>query len=396
MSSQPKDVPLAVVLGGQANGLSFLRSLGRRTPTLMLAGHDPGSRFGFTLELPDAEAQPEMWLRVLDRMGAHLTQPGILLPTSDPLVLLVARSIERLGSHYSALVPRREVAESIVDKRTQYEHAIQVGIPIPETHFPDSVAELRALAPRLSYPRLLKPYRSHITKARLGAKALIVGGPEQLVDQYARYVNHTDQLMVQDVVPGGEDALFGYVALWDADGREHSAITRRKLRQYPPRIGNGSLQVSVEQPEVMELGRRLITSLDYRGPVAVEFKRDARDGLFRLIEINPRTGASNQLTIDAGVDMPWFIYQMASRSGTVPTPPPPYRRGVQWLYEELDFRAYRAARAAGEITLGQWLASIRRTRSWAYWAWDDPAPFTRRLTAYLRARARRDSLDAIV
>ena len=77
------------------------------------------------------------------------------------------------------------------------------------------------------------------------------------------------QTMVQQIIPGGDRALVGYLAFWDG-GREIAWLTKRKLRQNPPGFGDGSLQVSAELPEVAELSRRLLRALDYRGFVGVD------------------------------------------------------------------------------------------------------------------------------
>lgn len=390
LRTRPAGSPVAVVLGGQANGLSYLRSLGRRrVPTLMLAGHDPGSRYGRTLELPDAVRQPEDWLAILDRVGRSLPTPGVLIPTSDPLVLLVAQHAAELGARFRFVVPEAHVVESIVNKRSQYQHAAAAGVPIPATHFPSSGKELRALAGELAYPCLLKPYESHLSKQAIGAKAIIAQNPEELLAGYDRYAaDH--RLLVQDLIPGADDCLFGYVAFWDPVGTEHSWITRQKLRQYPRAIGNGSLQQTVDRPEVAEVGRRLIQSYDYRGPVAVEFKWDHRDDSFRLMEINARSGASNQLGVDAGVDFPWLIYTTAlETSGRPVAKPPPFRPGVKWIYEELDFRAFLDLRSTDHMTLRGWLASVRGVESWAFWSLRDPRPFLSRAFAYVRGSVRR-------
>jgi len=381
----PAERPTAVVLGGQANGLSYLRSLGRRkVPTLMLAGSDPGSRYGRTLEMPDAVRFPERWLEVLHRIGASLPTPGVLIPTSDPLVLLVARHAAELEREFRFVVPSAEVVEGIVNKKAQYERAQAADIPIPETHFPTSSDELRELAAAYSYPRLLKPYRSHLSKQAMGAKAIIAHDADELIAAYERHADSHD-LMVQDLVPGDDATLFGYVAFWDPVGCEHSWFTRQKLRQYPTGIGNGSLQVTVEAPEVADLGRRLIQSYDYRGPVAVEFRWDERDGSYRLIEINARSGASNQLGITAGVDVPWIVYRTAVARAGERVPAAHARVGVKWMYEELDFRAYRVLRQSEGWTLRRWLATLRGVRSWALWSPRDPKPLLLKLVALVRS-----------
>ncbi len=113
---------------------------------------------------------------------------------------------------------------------------------------------------------------------------------------------------MQEWIPGPDTELYGYLAFWDADGREHSWMTKRKERQHPLGIGSGATQISVDAPEVAELSRRLLAAFGWRGLVGVEWKRDERDRGFRLVEINPRTVIGNQLAISAGVDLPWIAY----------------------------------------------------------------------------------------
>jgi predicted ATP-grasp superfamily ATP-dependent carboligase len=43
----------------------------------------------------------------------------------------------------------------------------------------------------------------------------------------------------------------------------------------------------------------------------VEFKKDQRDGRFKLMEINPRFWGSLNLAIQSGVDFPYLFYDMA-------------------------------------------------------------------------------------
>ena len=42
----------------------------------------------------------------------------------------------------------------------------------------------------------------------------------------------------------------------------------------------------MHEPEVEPLGFRLLKSMGYHGIASVEFKRDPRDGQFKLMEVN--------------------------------------------------------------------------------------------------------------
>lgn len=374
--------PLAIVFGGDANPLSYVRSLGRRgIPTLMVDSWralGTYSRFGEHVLLPPLNDRPDLWLELLDLIGSRLPQPGVLLPTSDRSVVVVARNRERLARQFRFVVPDPETVEALVDKRAQYELAQREGIPMPRVDFPDSLDDTKTLAEEVAYPCLVKPYVSDTARSALdgtpfgGRKLFVARSAAELVETYERIVDLGVAVMIQELVPGPDDALYGYLGFWDGDGRERAWLTKRKLRQNPPGFGDGSLQITVDEPEVAELSRRLLSSLGYRGLVATEFKRDARDGSFRLIEVNPRSPTSNQMAITAGVDFPWLAY--CHLTGADDGATTNGRAGVKWVHEPWDLAAFRALRRTGDISLRSWLGSRRGVRSRAIWARDDPMP----------------------
>jgi predicted ATP-grasp superfamily ATP-dependent carboligase len=369
--------PPAVILGTSWNGLSFARSLGRRrVPVLLLESkRNLGSytRYGKVLTLPPVDDDPQAWISVLRFVGDRLTNPGVLVPMGDGHVLFLSQYEDLLSPSFRFIAPAPEAVEQIVNKRLQYAVAQQAGIPIPRTYFPESVEELREVAAELRFPTLLKPYKSHVGFGALGQKVLLARSTGELVSGYQRFAARGVETMVQQIVPGGDRALFGYLAIWDRDGRELAWLTKQKLRQSPPGFGNGSLQVTVEAPEVADLSRRLLRAFDYRGFVGVEFKRDATTGTLHLMEINPRTVSGNQMAISGGVDLPWIGYRYLTGSdggGKAPA----FRPGVKFLNEDLDVHAYVALRRSEGMTFGQWVRSIRGTTSTAIWARDDPLP----------------------
>ena len=394
--------PLAVVLGGGAGGLSYARSLGRRRIPILLvdspggiAGH---SRFVWPFTLRGPLQYPAEWVELLDRVASCLASPGVLLPTNDVLTGLVARHADHLEKSFRFIVPSLPVVRSIVDKRTQYEHAQAAGIPIPITHFPESASDAERVAATVRYPCLFKPYESALGRVAMRpvpggtgirSKALIVQSRDELFACFARFATAETRFMVQEFVPGGDNALFGYFAFWDDEGRERAWLTKQKIRQFPLVIGSGSLQVTVVAPEVADLSRELLRSFGFRGLVNVEFKFDARDGTYRLIEINPRSASANQIAVSAGVDFPWLVYRYLTRPEDRGSPTDGFRPGVKWVNEDLDFQAFLALRKAGDLTLWRWIRSLRGTRSWAVATPRDPAPFLSQIVAHVGGRFRK-------
>jgi predicted ATP-grasp superfamily ATP-dependent carboligase len=375
----PPATPPAILLGvGSTNDLSALRSFTRRgIPTLHLVSQrllGSFSRFGFRVRMPPVEHEPEAWLRMLDRVASALGSPAALFALSDEHCELVARNAERWRAQLRFVVPDAETFARIVDKRRQYTAAAAVGVRTPITFYPEDGAELASLAPTLSYPVILKPHTSYVGRPQIGnRKVVVVATPDELLAAFARCTASGVRFMVQQIVPGGDDAIFWYSGFWDAQGRERAWFTVQKLRQFPAGFGDGCLQRTIDAPAIVDESRRLLTAFRYRGLVMVEFKRDATDGTWILMEINPRTVSGNQLGITAGVDLAWIAYRHLV-GGDDATPAPRFRSGVRYVNEEWDVLAFLEARAAGRLTLGAWLRSLVGVRAWAIAAWDDPGP----------------------
>lgn len=384
--------PLAVVLGASVNGLSFVRSLARRGVPTLLLDSDPligrHTRHGRVQLLPSAEEYPEQWMELLEHVGSGVDDPPVLVTTSDVHGVLVAEHAEPLSRYFRFLIPSAATMERIVDKRSQYAIAEAAGIPIPKSHFPESLQGAADVAGQMSYPCILKPYKSHVARRKTAKKVAVVHSSEELIREYERIANAEVRYMIQEIIPGEDDALFGYLAFWDATGREHAWLTKRKLRQNPPHYGDGSLQITVEAPEVAALSRRLLKAFDYRGFVGVEFKYDARDQTYRLMEINPRTVSGNQLAISAGVDFPWIGYRYLTAADAAQVQSDRFRPGVKYVNEEWDFKAYLALRKSGQLTLWSWLRSLRGVEARAVLAWDDPLPLAAVIWRFLRAGIR--------
>jgi predicted ATP-grasp superfamily ATP-dependent carboligase len=81
-------------------------------------------------------------------------------------------------------------------------------------------------------------------------------------------------------------------------------------------------------PELADAAVALLLALEFHGIAQVEFKRDPRDGTFKLIEVNPRLWEWHGLAAACGVDFPRIAYL-----DSVGRPPPPARMdgdGRRW------------------------------------------------------------------
>ncbi len=286
MRESPRGIaPTAIVLGITTNGLSFVRSLGRRgTPVLMMdtPGGKPAmtSRFGTSLPMPDICAAPESWLSQLGDIARQASCPPVLIPTGDEHVLFVSQYRDELRQRFRFRIPPAGVAEMLCNKRRQYQFLIERGVLLPRTAFVDGEVDVARLAQdSVGFPCVLKPCFSHRWwRQRTGVKLEIARGADELQRAYRRMSATGESLLLQEFIPGDDRAFHGYLGYYGAAGRPLAALTKQKLRQYPPLCGNGSLQISTRNRRVAELSEYILRGLNYEGLVAIEYKLDRRDG----------------------------------------------------------------------------------------------------------------------
>lgn len=371
--------PAIIVGNGSTNDLSFVRSLSRHgIPTILIIGQrqlGSFSRYGLRIRMPTVEDEPQAWLEILEVAGSLLRAPPVLFALSDEHCAFVSRNAECLRRSFRFVLPEEETVRRILDKRQQYSAAEAAGIQVPPTFYPEDAEDLVRIASKIDYPVILKPYTAHVGRPKISnRKVLVLQSAHELISAYSKCTASGARFMVQKIVAGKDDAIFWYSGFWDMHRREQAWFTVQKLRQFPPGFGDGSFQRTVEVPVVLQQSRRLLKVFRYRGLVMVEFKRDSRDGSYNLMEINPRTVSGNQLGISAGVDLPWIAYRNLAELDPAETLQQSFRLNVKYVNEEWDVQAFAALRKSKELTLADWIRSLRGTRAWALFAWDDPLP----------------------
>ena len=366
----------ALVIGGILNGLSIARSLGRRgvpvwvttPPNIKLASC---SRYTLrTLHWPeeDCEAQVAYLLELAERY--HLDQ-WVLFPTSDESAALLSKFHAELSRRFRVSTPNWNVLRWAYDKRLTYRLAAEERVDYPSTILPGTEADLEGVS--FPFPAVLKPATHASINRFTTEKAWPAANREELLARYreARDLIPPELILVQERIPGGGEAQFSYAALC-CDGQPIASLTARRTRQYPIDFGYSSSFVeTLDVPEIVAPSRRLLAAIRYTGLVEVEYKRDARDGRYKLLDINPRLWTWSPLGGRAGVDFPYLLWQMMVGR---PVPEQTGRTGVRWIRMSTDVPAAIHEMLRGRMSLGTYLRSLRGPVKFALMAADDPLP----------------------
>jgi predicted ATP-grasp superfamily ATP-dependent carboligase len=308
-SSRP---PAVVVDVGWVNGLAAIRSLGRSGAPVVAVDHRPWalgfrSRYALPVLAPEAGADEDGFVARLVELGDALGRPAPILPTHDVWLNAIARRQAELGKRFLYPFPDWSVLARIQNKRWQLETAQAAGVDVPETRHPRSAGEAVAFGRELGFPLLVKPADPIEFKRRHKRQAFRCETEAELEAAYAQAEEH--EPMVQELVPGGDDALYTLGSYLDASGKPLGVFSGRKLRQTPRLVGTCRVGEALWVQEVVDAGLRLLGAVGYRGVSQVEFKRDHRDGRFKLMEINPRLFQWHGLAAACGVDLPRIAYE---------------------------------------------------------------------------------------
>jgi predicted ATP-grasp superfamily ATP-dependent carboligase len=84
-------------------------------------------------------------------------EPPILFPTSDAFVVFASEHRDALEPYLAHALPSQAAVAAAMDKRQQHLQALAANVPVVPTVWPSTGAQVRALAPELSYPLVVKP-----------------------------------------------------------------------------------------------------------------------------------------------------------------------------------------------------------------------------------------------
>jgi len=366
----------ALIIGGNLNGLSIARSLGRQgipvwvatPPNIKLASFSRYTQRTLPWPNGDGESRAAYLLELAER---HQLNQWVLFPTSDESAALLSKFHPMLSRRFRVSTATWDALRWAYDKRLTYRLAAEQQVDCPSTFYPANETELES-AP-FDFPVILKPATHAVISRFTADKAWPAANRNELLARYreAREMIPRDEILIQERIPGGGESQFSYAALCH-DGEPIASLSARRTRQYPIDFGYSSSFVeTLDAPGIEATSQRLLSGMRYTGLVEIEYKLDARNGRYKLLDINPRLWTWSTLGARAGVDFPHLLWQMMLGK---PMRKRTARMGVRWVRMSTDVPAAIQEMIRGRLSLGSYLHSLRGPMEFALMAADDPLP----------------------
>ena len=389
-----------VILSGGVTGLGVLRAFARRgVPAFVYPAirDDLACRSRWFRPLPGTESLAVAPKPTVELLRQVLRDSGLerayLCACSDDWNKVVAQFLEDGSDRFISVVPTRAALDTLQNKARLAMLLQQLGVPMPRTQRIESSADIAELPHSNDTFYFLKPTDSQCFLAHFGTKGLRVRTAEEARRRLDEVVAAGMSVVLQEYIPGSFAEHYfidGYV---DRQGVIKALFPRRRLRIYPPDFGNSTSMVSVplsEVPGAVDTVRRVLAEVQYRGIFSAEFKRDPRDGLFKLLEVNARPWWFIDFAVRCGVDVCRMAYDDAL--GREVPQVESYRIGATCIYPYYDYFAMQPLVKAGTNSWSHWVSEVLPALQ-PVGCWDDPLPglvgFTKVLTSAFAHRLKR-------
>lgn len=316
----------------------------------------------------------DRWVEELLGLGRRLGR-AVLVPIDDDAVVLVADHAGALRERFVFAENSPELIRQLSDKGEMHRLCAGLDIPTPDCRFPTSMDDVESYAATGQFPVVVKQIAGWLpTNVPNAPRVVIAHTPQELRSAYVEMESpERPNVLVQDYIPGGPDTVWMFNGYFDADSECRVGFTGRKLRSRGPNTGPAVLGLCAPNANVDEATRRLMKEVGYQGILDIDYRYDAADGRYKLLDVNPRLGSTFRLFVDAtGLDVARALYLDLTGQ---PVPPAETVVGRKWMDEPHDLVSSVQMAGAGELGFLQWLHSLRGIDELAWFATDDLLPF---------------------
>ncbi len=299
----------ALVLGSDHSSfLSVIRSLGRRGIEVHIAWCPEDAPAARSRYVSRAHRLPhpadDRWAQALAEL-MRTESFDLVLPTNDPTLIplqLARAELETAGRIY--LLGDRAF-EITFDKVKTRQLAVAHDVPVAPGRLVSSPEQIDAILATAAYPLVIKPqlsFNSDDLDQRNSVCRVDERSDAREAIEERLWLGH---VLVEECIEGpgwGMEVLA-------SDGEILLSQQHERLHE-PQRSGGSSYRRTVPRhPAFLDAVTRLVSDLRYTGVAMFEFKGDP-DGRWVLIEINGRFWGSLPLSLAAGIDFPYGLWQL--------------------------------------------------------------------------------------
>ena len=312
---------LPVLLGSDANVYGMARSFYMEYGVTSLAiGKGALAATANSRLVKMAVVEPNLeddgvFVRTLtDFAKAHTGKTLVLVSCGDNYTGLMARARAALEPHYKFACPTPELVAELDTKEFFYKACERHGLSYPRT-FGCTNENYKTVELPFPFPCIIKASNSvaYWNCKFPHKKKVFVAYNKEEFDAITAAIyssSYQDNLVLQEYIPGDGNCMRVLNCYSGLDHKVKLMALGRPLleEQTPEGIGNYAAIMNVRDDELMEKMKAFLEDVGWEGFSNVDMKYDARDGKYKLFEMNPRQGRSSFFVTASGYNLAkWLV-----------------------------------------------------------------------------------------
>lgn len=322
----------ALIIGNDINAYYLARCYheftGEKADLLAnyIAGEKPFSYTRYT-NILNIRYRENLWdekifLEELDLyFNEHKKEKILLVSSNETYGEFIAKNKAKLKKKFFFNYPSVKLQHTLVNKEDFYKTYADYEIDLPRSIYYDCTKDEKIYEDDITFPVIVKPANvilfKHISFA--GKKKIYkLENMEELNDVINKFKkgNYTDTIIIQEYIPGDDSHLFDAVVYADKNKKvKMVSFAQIGLQEHAPRmIGNAAVIINgySQYPgveEQIEKIRKFTEKIGYQGFAEFDMKYDARDGKYKVMEINARQGRCSYYIVPAGFNLIELLYK---------------------------------------------------------------------------------------
>ena len=312
---------LPVLLGSDANVYGMARSFYMEYGVTSLAiGKGALAATANSRLVKMAVVEPNLeddavFVRTLtDFAKAHTGKTLVLVSCGDNYTGLMARARAALEPYYKFACPTPELVAELDTKEFFYKACERHGLSYPRT-FGCTNENYKTVELPFPFPCIIKASNSvaYWNCKFPHKKKVFVAYNKEEFDAITAAIyssSYQDNLVLQEYIPGDDNCMRVLNCYSGLDHKVKLMALGRPLleEQTPEGIGNYAAIVNVRDDELMEKMKAFLEDVGWEGFSNFDMKYDARDGKYKLFEMNPRQGRSSFFVTASGYNLAkWLV-----------------------------------------------------------------------------------------
>ena len=312
---------LPVLLGSDANVYGMARSFYMEYGVTSLAigkgalAATANSRLVKMAVIEPALEDDGVFTRTLtDFARAHAGKTLVLVSCGDNYTGLMARNRAALEPFYKFACPTPELVAELDTKEFFYKACERHGLSYPRT-FGCTCDNYKTVQLPFDFPCIIKASNSvaYWNCQFPHKKKVFVAYSKEEFDAITAAIyssSYQDNLVLQEYIPGDDNCMRVLNCYSGLDHKVKLMALGRPLleEQTPEGIGNYAAIINTRDDELLEKMRAFLEDVGWEGFSNFDMKYDARDGQYKLFEMNPRQGRSSFFVTASGYNLAkWLV-----------------------------------------------------------------------------------------